>query len=65
MENCPFKEGKPVCSACSIHCYKPAMREGIRQVMRYAGPRMLLRHPLLTLAHFLDRMARKRTSGRE
>ncbi|MRR07199.1 MAG: nitrous oxide-stimulated promoter family protein [Deltaproteobacteria bacterium] len=65
MENCPLKEGKPACSACAIHCFKPAMREEIRQVMRYAGPRMLLRHPLLTLAHFLDRMAGKRSTGRE
>ena len=65
MESCPFKEGKSVCSACTIHCYKPAMREGIRQVMRYSGPRMLLRHPLLTLAHFLDGLTGKRTAGKE
>jgi hypothetical protein len=30
------------------------MRERIRTVMRYAGPRMALRHPLLALAHLLD-----------
>ncbi|MCG7955581.1 MAG: nitrous oxide-stimulated promoter family protein, partial [Candidatus Thiodiazotropha endolucinida] len=26
-----------------------------QDVMRYAGPRMLLRHPLLSLYHLLDK----------
>jgi hypothetical protein len=30
------------------------MREQIRQVMRYAGPRMLLHNPILTIRHLLD-----------
>jgi hypothetical protein len=30
------------------------MRERIRAVMRYAGPRMSYRHPILTLFHFWD-----------
>jgi len=30
------------------------MRERIRAVMRYAGPRMLWRHPLLALLHLAD-----------
>ena len=30
------------------------MRERVRQVMRYAGPRMLLRHPILALLHLRD-----------
>jgi len=54
MDSCPYQEGKPACSGCPVHCHKPAMRENIRQIMRYSGPRMLLRHPLLTLLHFLD-----------
>ncbi len=54
IDKCPYQEGKPVCSACPIHCYTPAMREKIRQVMRYAGPRMLLRHPILAVLHLLQ-----------
>ncbi len=27
-------ETKTFCSACKTHCYKPQMREAIRQVMR-------------------------------
>ncbi len=30
------------------------MRERIRDVMRFAGPRMPWRHPYLTLRHMLD-----------
>lgn len=51
---CPFGPEKPTCVNCQIHCYGPAQREVTRQVMRYAGPRMLLRHPLLALAHVVD-----------
>ncbi|MBN1615653.1 MAG: nitrous oxide-stimulated promoter family protein, partial [Deltaproteobacteria bacterium] len=42
LEKCPFKGNKPRCSKCSVHCYQPEMREKIRAVMKYAGPRMLL-----------------------
>ncbi len=45
---------KPTCAQCPIHCYKPAMRAEVQQVMRYAGPRMLWRHPWLTLRHQCD-----------
>lgn len=51
---CPFREAKPTCGKCTVHCYRPEMRETIRKVMRYAGPRMLLRHPLMALRHLLD-----------
>lgn len=51
---CPFGENKPTCSNCRIHCYGPREREHVREVMRYAGPRMLLRHPYLALMHIAD-----------
>ncbi len=54
LQKCPYGEEKPTCTNCPIHCYKPARREQARQIMRYAGPRMLLRHPLLAIAHKLD-----------
>lgn len=50
---CPFGVDKPVCNQCTVHCYKPAMREEIQRVMRYAGPRMLTRHPLLAIRHLI------------
>ena len=30
------------------------MRERVREVMRYSGPRMLWRHPVLAAAHLMD-----------
>jgi len=54
LDRCPFGEEKPACAKCPIHCYRPEMRERIREVMRYAGPRMMLRHPVLALRHRLD-----------
>ena len=54
LEHCTFGADKPKCAACPIHCYKPAMRNAIRDVMRYAGPRMLVRHPVLALGHTVD-----------
>jgi hypothetical protein len=57
VDRCPYQEDKPTCARCPIHCYKPAMREHVRQVMRYAGPRMLLSHPVLTIWHLLDERA--------
>jgi len=45
---------KPTCARCPVHCYRPAMRTEVQQVMRYAGPRMLWRHPWLALRHECD-----------
>jgi len=54
LDRCPYGAEKPTCAKCPIHCYKPAMREKARAIMRYAGPRMLLRHPVLAILHLLD-----------
>ncbi len=54
LEKCPFQEEKPTCVKCPVHCYEARMRERVRQVMRHAGPRMLLSHPLLALLHLRD-----------
>jgi predicted amidophosphoribosyltransferase len=54
LDKCPFQENKTTCAKCPVHCYRPAMREKIRIVMRYAGPRMVYRHPILALFHFID-----------
>ncbi|MDO9073052.1 MAG: nitrous oxide-stimulated promoter family protein [Rubrivivax sp.] len=51
---CPFGPEKPTCVNCQVHCYGPQQREETRVVMRYAGPRMLLRHPILAIAHVID-----------
>jgi hypothetical protein len=54
LDRCIFGDDKPTCANCKVHCYTATMREQVRVVMRYAGPRMLWRHPVLALAHVLD-----------
>ena len=56
LEKCPYGEAKPTCAKCPIHCYKRAQREHAREIMRYAGPRMTLRHPWLSLMHLVDKV---------
>ena len=63
LKKCSYGEDKPACSECPVHCYKPARREEIRKVMRYAGPRMLRSHPLLAMRH-LARSLKKPPKGK-
>lgn len=49
----PFMETKTFCSNCKVHCYKPEMREKIREVMRYSGPRMIFHHPAAAIRHVI------------
>ena len=53
LQRCVFGDAKPNCAKCVVHCYTLDMREKIRVVMRWAGPRMLLRHPILGIRHLL------------
>lgn len=59
LERCPYGNEKPTCGQCPIHCYKKEMREQIRIVMRYAGPRMLLYHPIDAIQHFYREYKRR------
>ena len=54
LEKCRYGAGKPACANCETHCYRPVMRERVRVVMRYSGPRMMRRHPVLAVAHLVD-----------
>jgi len=54
LDHCRWGNEKNFCSQCPCHCYKPAMREKIRAVMRYSGPRIMLRHPLVGSLHAFE-----------
>ena len=54
LERCRFGQEKPTCANCPVHCYQCDRREQARVVMRYAGPRMLWEHPVMSLRHWLD-----------
>lgn len=51
LSQCMFAPDKPFCKNCKVHCYQPDKRAQIRNVMRYAGPRVFFDHPGLTLKH--------------
>lgn len=54
LDKCRYGEDKPACKQCPIHCYQPAKRETMKQIMRWAGPRMLIYHPILAIRHLID-----------
>lgn len=54
LDRCPYGAAKTTCVNCPTHCYQPAMREQVKTVMRFAGPRMIFYHPILALFHALD-----------
>ena len=51
LSKCPFQEKKKTCRLCTVHCYRPDMRTKMKEVMRYAGPRMLFFHPISAVKH--------------
>jgi Nitrous oxide-stimulated promoter len=62
---CPFDDEKPVCSNCTVHCYKTDMRQRVKNAMRYSGPRMLTKHPYLAIMHLIDERVYKPLSFRK
>lgn len=55
LDGCKFGDKKPACKRCQIHCYRPDMREKIRDIMRWAGPRMLIYDPIAAIRHLFNR----------
>ena len=55
LDGCKFGEKKTACQLCPIHCYKPDMREKIRAIMRWAGPRMIIYDPIAAIKHLLNK----------
>ena len=51
---CRYQEKKPVCGRCGLSCYDLENKNYGELVFNYAGPRMMLQHPLLGLHHLFD-----------
>lgn len=64
-DKCPFMETKTFCSNCRVHCYKPEMREKIRAVMRFSGPRMIFSHPVMAMRHVIESKREQRRLKKE
>lgn len=56
LSKCPQGERKKTCRTCTVHCYSPDMKARIQEVMRYAGPLMMLYSPLATVWHLWNEM---------
>ena len=55
LSACKYGEQKTSCKKCPTHCYRKDMRERIRQVMRFAGPRMILYYPIEAIRHIFEK----------
>lgn len=55
LDRCKFGERKTKCHKCNVHCYRPDMREKIREVMRFSGHRMIFHHPMEALRYILTK----------
>ena len=58
-DRCPFMETKTFCAQCKVHCYRPAMRKKIQEVMRFSGPRMIFYHPVMAMRHVISSILEK------
>lgn len=64
-DKCPFMETKTFCSNCKVHCYREEMRERIRAVMRFSGPRMIFFHPIMAVHHMAESKKERKCLERE
>lgn len=53
LNECPLDDEVSSCFMCPNYCYRPDMREKIKEVMRFSAPRILIHHPILMLNHLL------------
>ena len=65
LDKCPYGVNKTTCNKCPIHCYKPEMRERVREVMRYSGPKMSYKHPILAFHHITDGLRKPKLKEKE
>jgi hypothetical protein len=49
---CPIEAEKPSCKHCRIHCYANPQRQLVRQIMAYAGKKLILQGRIDYLWHF-------------
>ncbi|MBR5299595.1 MAG: nitrous oxide-stimulated promoter family protein [Bacteroidales bacterium] len=55
LSACKYGNLKTSCKKCPTHCYRKEMREKIREVMRFSGPRMILYHPIEAIRHICEK----------
>lgn len=53
LDRCPYGENKPSCKQCPIHCYRPQQKVNSQTIMRYSGPKMIVKHPIMAIRHLI------------
>lgn len=51
IDNCRLGDEKTFCSKCTIHCFKEDIRNDVKKIMSYSGPRMIFHHPIMAIKH--------------
>lgn len=60
LDHCKFGEEKTVCGRCTVHCYKPEMRQRVIGVMKFWGPKMVWYHPFSAIRHIIEGRKRRK-----
>nr|WP_245617912.1 nitrous oxide-stimulated promoter family protein [Carnobacterium gallinarum] len=51
LVSCRFGEEKTTCKKCLVHCYQEKYQRQMKRIMRYSGPKRIVKHPLLCIQH--------------
>jgi predicted amidophosphoribosyltransferase len=62
---CSYDANKPVCGRCPTNCFSSEMQARMAIIMRYSGPRMLYKHPVLAARHLYDALNILHKTGKE
>lgn len=60
LEKCVFGNNKPECKHCPVHCYKPVMRDKIKVVMRFVGPRLMFYDPAMFVKYISGKVGKSK-----
>lgn len=52
-DRCPYINETLFCSNCPTPCYRPDMKERMRDLMKYAGPRLFFKRPFTVIWHMI------------
>ena len=56
LERCRWGTKKPNCHQCRVHCYAPDKRQQVREIMKWAGPRMIIYAPIKAMRYLINSM---------
>ena len=56
--DCPFGH-EHNCQDCTVHCQRGEAQERIQEIMRYAAPRMMYKHPIMAAGYLRKKLRSK------